>query len=653
MSESIPTPGAPSPALSEWTVPGHPLVTPVPYRRCLAEYAALVRDEIARRRESSFIVAVDLAGGLENEVMAAVRRLPAASVIVDRFSRAIAVLPSSAPIEAVRSFLEADAAFDIVFIDLALPPTGSLGDYRAFVRACNTVGFDRVLRDPLSYGVHPDELVRSWAAGTVLPAPPAGFAHAPEVHLRQAASDWDDAAASPYVVTRVAHMASRVRELEERGIEVLVIADLRHMPGIVAHLDREDPRIDETCVVPTITAPLMEREVAGFTDEVPYFGYLYDLYRGTRVDRRQWLEHLIGQAFVPGDPPDMLVKNVALAERMGLVCRDTAPDLDAILSSARVVCGEEFTTRLLEKALSYPPAEGVVPARRALAEFLSSVPSWARLSGPPGPPGHGDADFLGVVEYGTLEPMPAFDVSQTGWKRVINRNGGGPLERELLDGYRGSLRSSSYYRWKRTPPSYRAEHALARHLLSRFPVEECSDDECCPVEFTDSLELGLDLRQTLREAHLDRVYIREPAAPVSACYVVDFRGPPPDPHDPRFGFSTRFFLDANADWAGVGEETGMRIRCLVAAMFTALTVPVTSIFGQLRGVDPLGSAVALGLAHADRVLVFTDRPGEMGPAAAHRHRVERRPRSAIPRRLLEGMRTFEIAYYRDDDARGD
>jgi hypothetical protein len=125
----------------------------LPYVPGIAEYAAQVRKEILERKDSDFILAIDLPHGLENEVMTAVKTLPKVSVIVDKLLRGIPIIPTSAPIEAVRSFQ--DSGIEMQFIDTSLPVTGNLDDYRYFTDQCRLSGVETVLKNAEYYGISP------------------------------------------------------------------------------------------------------------------------------------------------------------------------------------------------------------------------------------------------------------------------------------------------------------------------------------------------------------------------------------------------------------------------------------------------------------------------------------------------------------------
>jgi len=123
----------------------------IPYIPGIAEYAALVREELNKRKDSDFLIAVDLPHGLESQVVTATKSLPQVSVIVDQLFRGIPIIPTSAPIEAVRSFGETGT--DVRFIDTTLPVTGNLDDYRYFIDQCRLSGVGEVIKNAKSHGI--------------------------------------------------------------------------------------------------------------------------------------------------------------------------------------------------------------------------------------------------------------------------------------------------------------------------------------------------------------------------------------------------------------------------------------------------------------------------------------------------------------------
>ncbi|MEN6516636.1 MAG: hypothetical protein ABFC38_00410 [Methanospirillum sp.] len=635
------------PTLDSWAVPEHPLVTPLPYYPGLAEYAAIVRNEIVRRRDRSFAIAVDLPHGLEKPVLEAVKELPVPSLIIDQLSRGIAVLPSSAPIEAVRSYLE--FGFELRFIDASLPVTGSMFDYQTFIQACRRFGIKTVLGDPLSYGVHPEELFHSYTATDERPTYLGVFAHNPDVYLRREAAPYDQAAVSPYLRTRLAYMAEKVRELEGAGVEILLVCDARYMDGILHHLTHESDPVDDTYVVPTRTIRLHEVDVHKVSEEVPFFAYLYELYRDSTINRRTWIQQLVREASGLDDACNPLCDTIAYAEKVALMQGDSVPDLAHLAVAAKMICGDEFTLSLVAKALTYPPAEESLPAdcTRSLWVFMGRVSPLGMR------PGNLDSS-LRVLDFNFM-PVRGFQLTARGWREVLGGGRGrGNLEQQLIT---GNKRNGWYSRWKRMPESYKSEREFTNYVLGRFPADSVSDEDWYPVEYSASLELGLDLRECLRYSHLDRIYVKRPDAVGNACYIFDYRGYRAQrssavPVETGRSLS-HFFLDRYFDWAGLGVYTPMHYDSVVMAMFTRLTVPVTDIFTTIDDGNPLASTVSLGLEHCDQVIVFTDRPEEMGASVLKTGRVVRRPLRAIPAPVLNKMAAFDISHYRFDSTRGD
>ncbi len=628
----------PLPVLESWTVPGHPLVAPIPYVPGLAEYADMVREEILRRSERSFVVAVDLPHGLEREVLNAARKLPAPSLVLDQLHRGIPVLPSSAPIEAVRSFF--DFGHDIRFIDASLPVSGAMNEYIHFVRSCQQFGLDRVLSDLPGFGVNPEELFRGWVESGAGSRPGLRFPHCPEACLQPEEGEFDEATASPYLRTRLACMAAKVRELEQIGIEILLVCDVRLLPGILYYLDHGTGPVDDGFVVPATTIPLLEADVVRVAQEVPFYAYLYDVFRDLGVDRRSWLEHLVREAYGDGEPAGRLADLVSYAERIALFHGDTAPGLLEMVLSALTVCDDDFAVQLLDRAISYPPAEdhrqSSVPSRvlQLFVEFDTPRRLDPRLT-------IYDFNFVPVLGLG-----------------VTIRRAGEILRdhREATERRRGGRRSGSFYhRWMRTPESIAAEEEFTRYLLARFPPP-LSETDYSVVEYQSSLEAGIDIRESLRKSHLGQVFVRVPEPGGSQAYVFDYRGfrsRESGGGTLRASGLSAFFFDRSYDWAGLGATNGMHYDTAMLVMFTELPVPVTGIFSRLESGDPLGSAVSLALEHCDRAMVFTDQPEDLGRARFQDGRLVRHPLKAISAPVFEKMAAFDIAYYRIEDTRGD
>ena len=170
----------------------------IPYIPGYAEYAARVRDEILKRKGSDFIIAVDLPRGLESQVIEATKKLPEASVIVDRLNRGIPILPTSAPIEAVRSYLEYGT--DLQFIDTSLPVIGNMDDYQLFANSCILHGIEEVLQKPEQFGIPEKDITKSWISSLADMNYTAPFVHS-SIHCHctnERVRTWSMLSLSPY-----------------------------------------------------------------------------------------------------------------------------------------------------------------------------------------------------------------------------------------------------------------------------------------------------------------------------------------------------------------------------------------------------------------------------------------------------------------------
>ncbi len=107
-------------------------IFPLHYVPGIAEYASQVRDEIRKRAGSDFLIAVDLPAGYEAMVIDAVQKLPEVSIIVDEIGKGIPVIPTSPPVEAVRSYQE--QGLDLGFIAPSLPVVGNSDEVPVLMR---------------------------------------------------------------------------------------------------------------------------------------------------------------------------------------------------------------------------------------------------------------------------------------------------------------------------------------------------------------------------------------------------------------------------------------------------------------------------------------------------------------------------------------
>lgn len=584
----------------------------VSYVPTIAEYAGKVRQEILKRKEKDFIIAVDYPAGLEKIVMEAVKRLPEVSLVVDSIKRAIRIVPTSAPVEAVRSYLE--YGHDIQFIDASLPVIGNRDDYHYFVDLCQRHGIDKVLKDPESLGISKKDLEKSWkdmmSAGPGIQA----FYHLPETCTIE--RDPENKTSS-YRHTRLQQMAARLQGLLEGETEVLLVIALSDWNDLREYLAKPQPPVDRSIVLPAKIAMITEQDVPRITYEIPYVMYLYEIYRDTGVGREEWLHTILEGTDLKNLPVDIVRSTADYSSRVALANRQVYPDLYDLVMSARHIGGDTYARPVFELAISYPPAEDT------LSDYRFSR-AW-------------DHDF---------NPLENDDVLAI--IRVLNDN---PVIIDYDDRIRG--RTGHYYRWTRTDESYRAELEFMRYMTSHFTIPATPSNNYEAHELVCGFGEGIDIRETIRNRHIGKMYVREEVRQNIPTYVFDYRSLHEKLVQGKKMFPIHIFMDKYHPWIGIASSMDKHHISRVMVAFPHLDFSPTKIFGDIRTSDQLGSAVDIALKYSNSVLVFTDSPGEINWKAADRSRLKTFPCRAIPGSILELMATFDIDNYRYDDCPGD
>jgi hypothetical protein len=630
----------------------------VPYVPGYAEYAACVREEILKRKDTNFVIAVDLPHGLESQVLEATKKLPEASVLVDRLMRGIPITPTSAPIEAVRSFLE--YGLDIRFIDTSLPVIGNLDDYQLFVNACTIHGIDEVLQNPEKYSIPSGDIFKSWICSEADKNYLTPFVHVPSIATEQN-SDFRPEKYSSYYLTRLQYMALKIKEMLKEEVDILLVCSTAHTPGILHYLeaekpvldyvvpsdknsdseedrvgwDSENPPIDDGYVVPSSICSVSEEDMVHLTYEIPFIMYLYELYRDMPIDRMSWLRSIFScteyDKLIAGD-----AKACALySGKLALTDQQLYPDLYNTVAAAKYIVNDSYGIAVFDRARSYPPNKGK----------------------------ESEISIRDLLDY---------NLRSLGSTRVLK------LKRDLIEtkGYRPRKWKEKkektyrwgYSRWTRTPESQQAERDFLRYITARFTFREPSEDQFTAEECVCGLGEGFDVRETIRNWNSGKIYYKEPVMENTACYVLDYRpfhqmrqtgstqvnlGGAVTNQNASGDYPGNIFYDKYYPWIGVAWSKGNHYDNAVLVAFSKLSVPSTQIFCNVRPTQPLKTAVEEGLKHTKTVFVFTDSPQELDEVEAGSDRIKVLPTSTIPYSVFEKMSTFDIAYMRYDNKRGD
>ncbi len=606
-------------------------LTIIPYVADYAEFAASTRDEILQRKGTDFIVAVDLPQGLEDQIIKAVRSLPQTSLLIDALRRAILITPTSAPAEAIRSFLE--YGYEMHCIDASLPVTGNVSEYEYFIQMCKLHGPDKVISQPEQFGISQDDLIHAWA-GTVtsnISGTPA-FVSLPQRSTPQDCPPFDPALLSQYQITRLQCMAMHLKKLLESELEVIFVCSRVNVDGVLNFLSSELPSFDDSYHLPVKMCRVPESLLYTLSREIPFLMYTYELYRDTPFDREKWIRHLYTEN-CGSLSSQQITGTIEYACKLALADNQIFPDLYNVSAAAKFFLDDSCALKVYEKAISYPPSRNLTS----------------------------NCAFKSIVDY-NFNPF-----SET---RVLNLKSAvvsKPIRSINPRSKKQWSSPSTYYRFTRTNQCLKAELDLMKYVTSMFRSSNISEHETIPVPFTCGLQNGIDYRQTIRHHHLGRVYVRQPVRENNSCYIFDFRSRKErtqvtESKGEHFQFiittesegsPTHVFFDKNYPWIGTTLHARYHYISKVMVAFMSLPFSPTKIYDQISYSNPLVSSVNTGLKYSKQVFVFSDHSGELDNPNYPRDRLKVYPLKVLPKTIQDKMRTFDIVGYRYNDRPGD
>jgi hypothetical protein len=475
-----------------------PRVRVLPIVHGSGDFALRVRAELLER--SYDCVAVPLPPSFQEDVEAAIRRLPAVSIVVQRDAgEGGGAGPgcSYVPIDPCQGVI-AGLRF-------------ALGEHvpRAFIDL-ETPHFEPNL------GVFPDpyalKCVRAEGfAAAVLPAVPRP---APGQHSR-----------------RIAWMAHRLRRLEKRHQSILFLCNLLDWPWVrQAYLHHHEVEEPEEFFAPVQTFGVEPRTLVFLLGELPFITALYErAARELEADDNLSIDGVKEMVLEARDrlrrtlprvaqriTPQLLSLYFRYVRNLALIERRLTPDLYTLIVAARQTAGDDFALSVAETA----------------REYRYAALSAADEEGPRLRMGIGEADVpgWGVSPMVTRLPGQAF-----GWRSCQLRPR--PPER---DRRRWQQRWHPYGQCSWPPEDDRIESF--QHHVRDQALAFLGADLARTEKFTTSVMDGLDMRETLRHWHTGELYVKVlPPSRGSIEVVVFLFEVPADPR--HYPFRTTWFAE--------------------------------------------------------------------------------------------------------------
>lgn len=469
-----------------------PRVRALPIIHGSGDFALRVRAELLQR--SYDCVAVPLPPSFQEDVEAAVAKLPAISAVVQRDGldaegpgySYVPIDPCQGVIAALRFALGEHVRR--AFIDLETshfePHTAAFPDPYA-LKQVSTAGF----------------------AAAVLPAigRPAPGQHA----------------------DRIAWMAYRLHQLERRHQSILFVCSLLDWPWVrEAYLKETQPPEVDDFSASVSTFSVAPRALAFFLSELPFVTGLYErAAKELTPDDNLAIDGVKEMVLVARDrlrtrlprvaerlTPQLLSLYFRYARNLSLIERRLTPDLYTLVTAAQQTGGDDFALAVAETAREYGHPD--------------------RRSGPRLRLGVGEADVPGRGVGPAVSRLPGQAFS---WRSC-----------QLCPRPRDRDRRNWRQRWDpfgqcSWPPEDDRIESFQRHVRDRARAM-LGDDLARTEKFTTSVRDGIDVRETLRHWHTGELYVKViPPSRGSLEAVVFLFDVPADPR--QYPFRTTWFAE--------------------------------------------------------------------------------------------------------------
>ncbi len=293
---------------------------------------------------------------------------------------------------------------------------------------------------------------------------------------------------------RERHMAARLKELSARYERVLFVCGMGHWESIKSHLEAGSEQIFEH-ETEHVDAPFLAKvgpkAREALLEEIPYFVFHYELGRrfNTGYHRDTLLRQLAqsarnAESLKEADFSPREVRNfLQYAYKLSVTDKRVSPDLFNLVLAAKQTLGDDYALELLDLARAYHyEDEDDLPE----IEFDPHDKRFA-LDGR-------------VIELMRRLPVPMLQ-GQRDWQQLIVRK----KKEDLPDGYQPLWFYFGFF-------SHIPEDIVLENFIDRLGDKLADDPHFQKVythEFTGSLLDGLDMRETLRNRHLNKLYVKE------------------------------------------------------------------------------------------------------------------------------------------------
>jgi len=373
---------------------------------------------------------------------------------------------------------------------------------------------------------------------------------------------------------RIAHMAARLRELEQKHKSILLVCSVLDWPWIRDAYAKQTPFGEHDLVEETATHHLDPKTLTFLLGELPFITGLYERARNELEDdqnlsvdgvkellitaRDRYRAELKGRA--RRISPFRLRQCLKYIRNLTLLERRLTPDLYTLVIAAKQMAGDGYALHLTETARDYPYGE---PPRDRFAT-------------------------LGIEQI----RLPDGDVFQT-----INRLPGPPVQwrscelqrrPEQFEKDKWEMRWNPYQHCSWPPEDELIENFRA-HVFDRAKAI-MNFDLAKSEKFTTSIQDGIDIRETLRHWYDGEIYVKKlPPARGDLDAVVMLFEAPLDPRD--FPWRTTWFAEHEeestlafcaTDYRKETVGPGIGLATYGGALFLYPPIPIPDIWEDPR-----------------------------------------------------------------------
>jgi hypothetical protein len=560
----------------------------VPYSGDRAEFAWKVRETISGLKDENPVIVVDLPEGYEEQVLKSVKRLPAISLLVDPLRRGIVVHPCHPAMEAVRSFLEWGS--DLFFVDTCFPCIGAGDTWNRFQASVSQFGFDHTLEHAEEYGIDLPALI-GITQEERKPEPCLPFHDDPDLE-DGTGLPLQEERNLPYFVSRQRYMASRLLGIisQARG-PVVFVCNSRHLSPVLEFMKREESAPVMPVHIPVTVCRVRESSIPLITREIPFFIYMYELYRDTRPDRNAWIHRIASDATDTEGSSD-IERMIQFAGKVSLAEGMRYPDMSIFTMSALSCCSPEYVERFLDIALRYPPAD-------------------------PNP----NCEIIPVMD---MNHSAFVSGKYLGWIRKYHN----PLPSGKNQKMPESSPVSSTF--TRTKKSLADERDWVRYFTARFR-SMIPGSTCYPAPYSAGMAEGVDLHETVRHLSSDEIFVQEREIENRASFVFYFGGDP----------TWQIYYDKQNLMAATARREGNQFTVTSLVTFFR-PVPIMEIYHEVHTWDPLYSAVRVALSHNRHVFLFSHEKPDLSRFGSDSRRIHWVCLDTIPVSMQEKIRVFHV-----------